>query len=357
MRWENVYLAGTGSYLPETIQTAEQAVRDGLADASDVAGHGIRAVRVAAADETGPVMAAKAGRKAVERSGVPADDFGLVIHSYVLHQGQELWTPASFVQNETIGGHAPAVEVLQNSGGGLFALEMAASHLTARPRPGAVLITAGDQHRLPYFDRWNSDALAHGDGAGALVLSNEGGFARLLATASYGDPSLEPFLRGTRGWTSSPFAEGKPIDLRRRVGEFMAANEDHLDTMGEKLEKMSVRVLESALAEAGRDLDDARFFIHPNIDQGTVEFAYHDALGVSPASTTYEWARDFGHMGAADHLISLDHVVQTREPEAGDLVVAMGATAGFVWTAAVLEFTPDVSRLSHSPSDLVSVHA
>ncbi|MEV8594601.1 ketoacyl-ACP synthase III family protein [Streptomyces sp. NPDC052012] len=343
MRWDNIYLAGTGSYLPEQVQTAEQAVAEGLADAEEVAAHGIRAVRVATPEETGPVMAAHAGRRAVERSGLAAEDFGLLIHSYVLHQGQELWTPASFVQRETIGGTAPAVEVLQNSSGGLFSLEMAASHLAARPQPGAVLITTGDQHRLPYFDRWNSDdALAHGDGAGAVVLSNQGGFARLVATVSYGDPSLEPFLRGTTGWTPAPFAEGRPIDLRSRIRDFMTQSETNLDIMGEKIGSMSVRVLEDALKEAGTDLGSARFFVHPNINQATVEFAYHDALGVDPATTTYEWARDLGHMGAGDHLISLDHVVAERGPRKGDLLIAMGATAGFVWTVAVLEFLVDL---------------
>ncbi|WP_433547514.1 ketoacyl-ACP synthase III family protein [Streptomyces sp. CA-294286] len=344
MRWDNVYLAGTGSRLPERIQTAEQAVADGLADAAECAAHGIRAVRVAADDETGPVLAAAAGRAAVAMAGTPAEEFGLTVHAYVGHQGQEMWTPASYVQNETVGGTAPAVELLQNSNGGLFALETAASHLAARPGvPGAVLVTAGDTHKLPYFDRWNSDdSLAHGDGGGAAVLSSRGGFAKVRATLSYGDPSLEPFLRGTQGWTAAPFADGKPVDLRARIRGYMERNEDNLDVMGEKIGTMSAKVLDDALAEADIALDDARFFLHPNINLPTIEYAYHDALGVDPARTVYEWGRDLGHMGAGDHLIGLDHIVRTRSPRKGDLLIAMGATAGFVWSVAVLEFLADI---------------
>lgn len=335
MRWNDLYLAGTGTHLPAGRCTAQEAVAAGLTTEDAVAGHGIRAVRTAAPEETGPVMAASAGRAAVAASGIPAEDFRLVLHGYVGYQGQDLWTPASYVQQETVGGHAPAVEIVQSSNGGLFGVELACSHLAARRDPGAVLVTTGDAFQPPYVDRWSTDDIPHGDGAGAVVVSGSGGFARIRSLVSVGDPSLEKMLRGTRGFRTSPATR---VDLRARVGEFFASDEDALDEIGEKVGTMSVRCLETALAEAETDLAGARFFLHPTIEEPTIEFSYYKMLGVDRSRTTYDWALDLGHVGASDHLIGLDHVVREREPRPGDLLVAMGAAAGFVWTTMVIEF-------------------
>ena len=51
MRWDSLYVAGLGKYLPPRVITTEQAVRLGY-----------QSVRVAGEGETGPVMAGAAGR-------------------------------------------------------------------------------------------------------------------------------------------------------------------------------------------------------------------------------------------------------------------------------------------------------
>jgi hypothetical protein len=211
VRWENLYVAGTGSALPSRIETAQDAVAAGRYTDRARAVSGYRAVRVAAEDEPGPVLAARAGRQALERSGLRPEDVGLVLHAYSGHQGRDVWSPASYVEHEVLGGGgAPAYEVRQGCNGGLSALELAASHLTARPGSKAALITSGDAFHLPYLDRWNTDEqMVYGDGGGAAVLSTGGGIARILATASVSDSSLEIMDRGLGPWTRAPF-EGGP---------------------------------------------------------------------------------------------------------------------------------------------------
>src|SRR3954447_7633845 len=115
MRWDNLYVAGLGAYLPQQVQTAEEAVALGQYDAEESIGNGIRAVRVASDEEAPPVMAASAGNQAVKRSGIANEDFGLVLHASIGHQGQEFWTPANYVQNETVGGTGSALEIKQGS--------------------------------------------------------------------------------------------------------------------------------------------------------------------------------------------------------------------------------------------------
>ncbi|MDT0378449.1 ketoacyl-ACP synthase III family protein [Streptomyces sp. DSM 42041] len=339
MRWNDIYVAGLGAHLPQQEHTVEQAVAEGRCDAEEARANGIRAVRVAGPDETGPVMAAAAGRQAVARAGLPDGDYGLVLHACMGHQGQDFWTPAHYVQQETVGGTGMAVEIRQGSNGGLTGVELAAAHLAGRGRPGAALVTTGDAFRMPYFDRWGSDSQqAYGDGAGALVLSSRGGFARLRSTASLSDSSLEPVYRGATGWTDAPFADGSPVDLGARKEAYLLRDEGGYDRVIRQLTKNASEVLQTALDDADASLSDARFFVHANIAESIVRFSFHEQLGVDPATTTYDWGRDYGHMGAGDQIIGIDHVVEARSPQSGDLLVTMGVGVGFMWTVAVLEF-------------------
>lgn len=337
MRWNNVYVAGLGTYLPETVYTAEQAVADGVYGAAEYEANGYRAVRVAGPEETGPVMAAEAARIAVRRSGHTADDFGLVAHASISHPGQDMWTPAHFVQNEAVGGHGAALEVKQGSNSGLAALEVAASWISSRPEPAA-LVSVGDRFALPYWDRWKADdQLVYGDGAGAAVLSTRGGFLKLRSTATRADASLEPLYRGADGWTPAPFHDGKPLDLAARKAAWLARHEGGYDEAIAQINKNFGIVLQTALADADTDLAGTRWFVHANMSKAIVEWGFHGALGLDPDATTYEWGLDYAHMGGGDQLIGLHRLIEQGRPQPGDLIVAAGAGIGFMWTTAVFE--------------------
>lgn len=338
MRWQNLYIAGLGAYLPEQVLTAEQAVAEGLYGEGEREANGYRGVRVASDEETGPVMAAAAGRQAVARAGIAHEDFGLVVHASVGHQGQDVWTPAHYVQNETVGGHGAAFEVRQGSNSGLAATEVAASWIAARPDATAALVTTGDAFKLPYWDRWKADdQVVYGDGAGAMVLSTEGGFVKVRSTASHGDPTLEPLYRGSDAWTDAPFQNGEPVDLAGRKKHWLTRNEGGYDEAIARINKNFGAVLTQALADADTELGATQWFIHANMSKTIVEWGFHGALGLDPDHTVYEWGLDYAHMGGGDQIIGLNRLFESGRPKPGDLIVTAGAGIGFMWTVAVLE--------------------
>jgi 3-oxoacyl-[acyl-carrier-protein] synthase-3 len=338
MRWQNLYIAGLGAYLPEQVYTAEQAVADGHYGEGEREANGYRAVRVASEEETGPVMAAAAGRRAVERSGIAAEEFGVVVHASVGHQGQDVWTPAHYVQSDTVGGHAAAFEVRQGSNSGLAAAEVAASWICARPDRSAALVTTGDAFKLPYWDRWKADdQVVYGDGAGAMVLSTRGGFLKVRSTASHGDPSLEPLYRGEDAWTPAPFHNGKPVDLAGRKSHWLGRNAGAYDEAIARINNNFATVLGQALSDADTELGDTQWFIHANMSKTIVDWGFHGALGLDPDSTVYDWGLDYAHMGGGDQIIGLNRLFESGRPKPGDLIVTAGAGIGFMWTVAVLE--------------------
>ncbi|WP_165986790.1 ketoacyl-ACP synthase III family protein [Streptomyces sp. YIM 98790] len=340
MRWENVYIAGLGAYLPEEELTAAEAVAQGRYDPDAAAANGVRAVRVAGPEETGPVMAAEAGRQALARSGHAPGDIDLVLHACTSHQGRDLWTPAHYVQREVLGGAHPsaAVELRQGCNGVLSGLELAASWTTSRPGAGAALVTCGDAWHLPYVDRWTSDdQTVFGDGGCAAVLSARGGFARVLATVSRSDAGLEPLYRGMGPWDPAPFPGGAPVMLGDRPGEWLRREKVAYDDVLAAVAGNFDEALKQVLSEAGTDLEDARWFVHATMIRPIAEWGFARRLGLDPTRTTYEWGLDYGHVGSSDQFLGLNHLVETGQVSPGDRIVVVGAGTGFMWTAAVLE--------------------
>src|SRR5258708_36548348 len=77
MRWDNLYVAGLGAYIPQGIETAEQAVAAGRYTEAERVANGIRAVRVADPQSEPPaVMAVAAGRRAGRRPPAPPRGVG-----------------------------------------------------------------------------------------------------------------------------------------------------------------------------------------------------------------------------------------------------------------------------------------
>ncbi|WCN83971.1 ketoacyl-ACP synthase III family protein [Micromonospora sp. LH3U1] len=340
MRWDNIYLAGLGVHLPEEVYTAEQAVADGVYDATAAETNGIRAVRVAGPGESGPVMAAVAGRQAVERSGHRPEDFDAVLHAYVGHQGREFWSPAHYVQQETVGANGASVtmEIRQGSNGLLGGIELAASHLIARPSATAALITSGDAFHLPFIDRWTSDdQTVFGDGAAAAVVSKRGGFAKVISTVSATEPSLEPLYRGPEPWSRTPFDDGKPVNLTARKDDWLMKNEDAYDDAVGLVGQRVAGVLEQLLDEAEMTLKDAQWFVHATLIRPIAEWSFYKTLDLDPATTTYEWGLDYAHMGNCDQFAGINHLYETNRLKSGDRLVTIGAGIGFMWTAAVIE--------------------
>ncbi|MFE4589066.1 ketoacyl-ACP synthase III family protein [Streptomyces laurentii] len=338
MRWNNLYVAGVGAYLPEHVETADEAIAAGRYTEQKRSLNGFRSVHVAAEHETGPTMAALAGRQAVARSRHADDEFGLVLHSYIGHQGLDFWTPASFVQRETVGGSAPAFEIKQGCNGMLAAFEVASSYVAARPDVTAALVTGGDAFRMPYIDRWGSDEQnVDGDGAAAVVLSGRGGFARVRSTYSHGDPSLEPMGRSGAGWTDTPFAGGETIGVSKRKSDYLLAEDMEFDDAIEKISASVEKSMARALADADAELSDVRWFLHQNLALSIVTHGLYGLLGVERERTTHEWGLGVGMVGTADPVLGLNRVMASGEAKPGDLVVLQAAGAGYVWTTVVLE--------------------
>jgi 3-oxoacyl-[acyl-carrier-protein] synthase-3 len=334
MRVTELFVRATGVWLPPRVSVAD-AVASGALPADRPPRDKIVSVGVADG-QAPPEMAAAAGRSALARSGCSPDDVALVLHAAVYHQGLDLWAPTSYVQREVLGNRCPAFEIRQMSNGGMAALELASSYLIADNDRSAALLTAADKFCLPAFDRWRCEAgIIFGDGASALVLSKQDGFARLRSVVTVGDGSLEAMHRGDDPFTDAPLAGGAPFAPDTRVRAYM--KEAGLANSLARLSAGQDEAFERALADADAKFGDVDWFLLPHFGYARLHAGYFRRLPIESERTTWEWSRTVGHLGAADQFASLDHLATTGALRPGQLCLLVGIGSGFTWSCAVLE--------------------
>ncbi|RFU39905.1 3-oxoacyl-ACP synthase [Actinomadura logoneensis] len=341
MRCDGLFLAGLAHRLPPAVDVAE-AVADGRYDPSDLASDEYAAITAvpAGTGEAPPEMAVAAGRAALRRAGRSPSEVALLLHASAWFQGIDYWPAASYVHREVLGEdgrHAPALDVQQMCAGALGALELAASYLTADPSRRCALVTTADRFGGPGFDRWRADlpGLVYGDGAAAAVLGQEG-FARLLSVSTVVDTALEGLYRGDEPFAVHP---GRPVDVRARRAAFAARARALVGSVADRTTSGLTEAVARTLDEAGLKLDDIARFVFPNVGLRVLRTRYAEPFGLDLSRTTWEWGRRTGHVGAADQLTGLTHLVESGLVGPGDRVLLVGIGAGFAWVCAAVEIT------------------
>ncbi|MFG3106237.1 ketoacyl-ACP synthase III family protein [Streptomyces tendae] len=334
MRYEGLYVAGTGIRLPAAM-SVDRAIAAGLVEQALATSLRVASVTVSE-DESGPELAAAAGRTALERSGVAPAEIDIVLHSSIYYQGQELWAPASYVQRVAVGNQCPAMHVGQVSNGGMAAMELAAAYLSADARRSSALLTAGDRFCPPGFDRWRSDpGTVYGDGGSALVLSRKRGFARVRSLATASRPELEGMHRGSAPFGPVPFSHRERVDLEACKNEFLTETGRSLATS--HLGSGQREALKQALADAELELAEIDWLVLPHLGYRRLSASYFVKYGIDPERTTWPWGRNVGHLGSGDQFAGLDHLVSSGAAGPGSRCLLVGVGAGFSFSCAVVE--------------------
>jgi 3-oxoacyl-[acyl-carrier-protein] synthase III len=274
----------------------------------------------------------------VARSGIDPAQFGLVLHTSTWYQGLDIWPVASYIANAAVGRSVPGLDVQQRCNGGLAVVELAAAALVAGTAGSAALLTTADRFCGPVVDRWNMHPFnVYGDGGTALVLSTQGGFARLLATATAADNSLEPMARGAEPFRTVPATADEPVDLIRRTSEYYA---EHDATAAQtRIGRVMHLAWRRALRDSGTKVADIARVVMPAAGRMKGEAQFHHLLGVTEEQTTWDFGSRTGHIGAGDWYAGLEHLVERQTVAPGDRVVLFGGGAGYTCTVAVVEIT------------------
>ncbi|KJK55117.1 3-oxoacyl-[acyl-carrier-protein] synthase III C-terminal domain-containing protein [Saccharothrix sp. ST-888] len=342
MLWNDIYIDAAATRLGR-LEDVRQAAAEGRYDPAECEADDLVSVSVVD-DASQADMAVEAAGLAVSRSRAAHEDYTLVAHvSSGTFHGLDHWAPASYIQARTVGGKASAIQLQQASNGGLGALDLVAAHLAARPAPAAALITTSDKYQLPMFDRYRSDKGApRGDGATAVVLRRGEGIVRLVSTVVISDTAFEGMYRGTAQWEEVAGEQGWPINMRKRLKEFLIAGDVQVADIAQALAGGQQASMLAAMGEAGVDIKDVARFIYPHSGATQVDWETVKAVaGVDVGQTNWELGRRLGHLGAGDQFAALADMLENKLVGPGDLVVMSALGHGFNFGAAVLEIVAE----------------
>ncbi|NRQ34234.1 3-oxoacyl-ACP synthase [Nonomuraea sp. NN258] len=338
MRFDSVYLAGLGTYLPPVV-TAEHAVAQDWYDRSDLETSGMAAVMVAG-DLPAPEMAARAAGVALARAGHDPADFGALLHSDSFHQGPDGWSAPHYVLKNTLNRPITALEVRQGCLGMIAGLELAAHRLIADPAKDAVLLTAADNFSTPMVDRWRASRMfLLADGAAAAVVSRRGGIARVLAVGSVSDPSMEELHRGGEELFPPGITVGRGLNFEERSDHWRTLWAQGIAPPMGHFGDCVAEAADRTLAEAGTSMDKIVKVCHTAFARGALAGMFLDPLGIDADRSMWEFTRTVGHAGAGDLFIQLEHLWTTGAVTTGDQILLIGSAPGMEAGCAVVEIT------------------
>lgn len=323
MRTKEFFVKSIGTYLPDV-----QAVPSGGEFESCAVAAG-----VPAAD-----MAVRAAREALSRAGTGVD---LHIHTQMFRQGSEALSPAGYILHQLGISGIPSHEIAQGCNGILAALQVCAGLLTMMPAAATALVTTSLNAGVSYLDRCRSAGTGTvlGDGAAAAVLGKDNGIIRVDALNSVVFPELEALHRGDASLLETDSGVRESVDMVSRSQAFAREHGWDPRDLLEQITKMTAETAQRSLDEAGMTAGDLARVIHPNVSPAVMEASVLRPLNLTLDQSAWDFGRTVGHLGAADYLISLDHLLRTGQLSPGDRVLLIGGTAGFTVSSAVLTVT------------------
>jgi 3-oxoacyl-[acyl-carrier-protein] synthase III len=315
-------IAGTGSYVPEKILTNDELSRMLGEDVSEFVSQilGIRERHICAANESTADLATAAAERALEASGVKAEDLDLIV---LATDTPEYVSPATsvVVQHRLGARNAGTFDLNCACAGFVTALDTASKYIIADESYRNVLVI-GAYAMSKYVD-WTDKKTCtiFADGAGALVLQAGGaegpGFlaSKLVAEGSFHDhmgiyaggtymPVTEEVLReGT--WAKLRFAKKYPAEVN---------NEGWPAIVRDVLEK------------AGLTVDDIPLFLFTQVNLSTIKEVM-SRLGL-PMSRTHTVMGKWGYTGSACIPMVLDDAVREGKLRRGDNLVMCASGGG-----------------------------
>jgi len=322
-----VFIAGTGSYVPERVLTNRELER--MVDTSDEwiqARTGMKERRIAAPGEATSDIAANAARRALEDADIKAEDLDLLV---VATFTPDMFLPstACFVQEKIGAKNAFCYDLSAACSGFLFALEAARNQVATGAVNTALVIGA---ETMSAFIDWEdrNTCILFGDGAGAAVLKAEPQ-GRGVMNAVLGSDGFLAHLLWIPGCGSRNPASPEVLEDKKQF----------VKMEGREVFKHAVTRMCEAVTKAinknGLTVDDIGCFI-PH--QANIRMIEAVSRRLKIRDRIYVNVHKYANTSAAALAIALDEAVRDGTITEGDLVALTVFGGGFTWGATVLEW-------------------
>ena len=312
-----------GSYLPTNVVTNQDLEKK--VDTTDEwirTRTGIQRRSIADSEQATSDLGYEAAKKAIERSGIDANEIDLIIVGTCT---PDVPTPnVGTIIQEKIGlKNFPAFSIEAACSGFIYAINLANKFILSGDSKCALVIGAETLSRITDWEDRNTCVL-FADGAGAAILkpSNDPGIvhSKLGANGAYSDLLYVPY-----GTSKRPVKEER--------------NDNFLQMRGNEVFKVAVKTLEriamDSLKEANMTADDIDWFIPHQANIRIIQ-AVSKRLNISEDKVVISLT-NHGNTSAASIPLALDQSIREGKIKNGDTVLLQSFGAGFTWGTVILE--------------------
>ena len=322
-------IAGTGSYVPETVLTNFDLEK--MVDTTDEwirKRTGIVERRISDGDMATSDLAVRAARQAIKTAEVDPLDVDMIIVGTVT---PDTLFPATgcYVQQGIGAKNASAFDLSAACAGFIYGLDVADGMIKSG-RYDTILVIGGEvfSNILDWTDR--STCVLFGDGAGAAVLRATDEPTGIIASyiGSDGDNADIDLLGVPAGGSRLPPSH-ETIDKKLHS----------IKMSGREVFKLGVRIMpESAqrvLEQSGLTIDDIDLLIPHQANLRIIE-AVGERLGI-PREKVYVNVDKYGNTSAATVIIALDEAIREGRAKQGDNILLVTFGAGLTWGSTLLK--------------------
>ncbi|GAA3003623.1 3-oxoacyl-ACP synthase III family protein [Streptosporangium longisporum] len=333
-------IVATGTAFGEQLGVAETAARY-VSDPTFVLSLGFDTYHRLADGRTSIELAAEAARDALDRAEVGIDDVDLIVVGNSDIPEYLGWDSSAAVARALGSYGTPTVLITQACAAWSLAFDHAAGAMALSPEVGTVLVVMVNVVSEQHSNRMAFGASVASDGAAAVVLRRGHPRLRRLASAHYTNPEFADLFRLEYGGSAVPEPpEGEhnlKVDPMAGVYRHFGREPKQFKAFVDEINGRLADVVDLAFTRAGRDRGELARLIFLNDNRQAIREAA-DAVGLPLERTNAELARRYGHMGAADQLVSLRHHLEAGELVPGDLVALAGlAVPGMHWFCTLIE--------------------
>ena len=312
-----VRFIGSGSALPQRVMTNDDLSK--LVDTNDewiASRTGIRERRIADPQvDSVASLAASAGAKALESTGVDPADLDMII--LATSTTDDLFGTAGKVQQLIGAERAVAFDMVAACSGFVFATVTAAQYIRSGAYRNVLVIGADVLSRwVDWTDR--RSCILFGDGAGAVLLQ-AADVNHLLGFEMRSDGKGSNMLN---------IAYADPTHFQQ------------ITMNGQEVYRFAVRcvpdVIEKALHRANLATSDLDWLILHQANQRIID-AVVSRFGIAPEKAVSNLS-NYGNTSAASIPIALDEWVRQGKIQSGDVIATAGFGAGLSWGSAVIKW-------------------
>lgn len=321
----NVYISGTGSYVPPKVIPNSYFEKVGSSDEWIYNKLGIKERRIVENEATSD-LAYKAGLDAVENANLKVEDIDLIIIATTTPDRQAP-SCACFVQEKMQAFNAVAFDVAAVCSGALFTISVGYQFVKNGVYDNVLVIGADTFSNIIDWER--RDSVFFGDGAGALVLS------KTEEDKGFIDFNLHSDGRGKEHFTIPGGGSETPASketLDNRLHYFQMNGKEVFDTAT----KVVPESIHELLEKTKTSIDDVSFLIPHQPSIGILKsIAKQINMPFEKVMTNMD---KYANTSGATIPLVLDEVHKANKFKKDDLVLFAAVGAGWTWGTALYKW-------------------